>query len=172
MMKSLVAEVGPIAGSSADETAEGFVRRVLPYVPAMTRLAARLSAASEADDIVQEALVRAWKKRDRFDAERGSMAGWLLALTADQARRWRSRWLRRPPASSSSPRGEPFADLDLEAAIKHLSGRQRLAIECHYFVGLSITETAVVMGCSEGTVKSTLADARDRLRQMLGNDHG
>ena len=41
-----------------------------------------------------------------------------------------------------------------------LAPRQRLAIDCFYFVGLSLAETAAVMGCSEGTVKSTLSDAR------------
>jgi DNA-directed RNA polymerase specialized sigma24 family protein len=37
-------------------------------------------------------------------------------------------------------------------------------------VGLSVAETAAVMGCAEGTVKSTLADARARLRTLLGVD--
>jgi RNA polymerase sigma factor (sigma-70 family) len=56
---------------------------------------------------------------------------------------------------------------DLETAIGRLSGRQRLAVDCHYFVGLSVAETAAVMGCAEGTVKSTLNDARLRLRRLL-----
>jgi len=58
--------------------------------------------------------------------------------------------------------------LDLDAAIRQLSARQALAITCRYAVGLSVSETAVVMRCSEGTVKSTLADARSRLRMLLG----
>ena len=40
----------------------------------------------------------------------------------------------------------------------------------HYFVGLSVDETAGVMDCAPGTVKSTLHDARTRLRTMLGDD--
>ncbi len=57
--------------------------------------------------------------------------------------------------------------LDVEYAVSRLSPRQRLAIDCFYFVGLSVADTAAVMGCSEGTVKSTLSDARERLRPLL-----
>jgi len=48
-----------------------------------------------------------------------------------------------------------------------LPPRMRLAVECVYFVDLAIADTAAVMGVSEGTVKSTLSDARARLRAML-----
>ncbi|HYU03225.1 MAG TPA: sigma factor-like helix-turn-helix DNA-binding protein, partial [Jatrophihabitantaceae bacterium] len=57
--------------------------------------------------------------------------------------------------------------LDVERALVHLSTRQRQAVDCLYFVGLSVAETAAVMGCSDGTVKSTLADARAKLRILL-----
>lgn len=57
--------------------------------------------------------------------------------------------------------------LDIESALQRLSRRQRLAIECRYFVDLNISDIAAVMNCSEGTVKSTLADARARLRKLL-----
>jgi RNA polymerase sigma-70 factor (ECF subfamily) len=58
-------------------------------------------------------------------------------------------------------------DVDLERAIARLAHRQRLAVELHYFIGLGVKEAAQVMGCAEGTVKSTLADARERLRGWL-----
>ena len=57
--------------------------------------------------------------------------------------------------------------LDVEYAVARLAPRQRLAVDCFYFVGLSVAETAAVMQCSEGTVKSTLSDARHRLRPLL-----
>jgi RNA polymerase sigma-70 factor (ECF subfamily) len=55
----------------------------------------------------------------------------------------------------------------LEEAVQRLPPRQRLAVDCYYFVGLSVGETATVMRCSEGTVKSTLFDARRRLHREL-----
>ena len=57
--------------------------------------------------------------------------------------------------------------VDVEYAVASLPPRQRLAVDCFYFVGLSVTETAAVMRCSEGTVKSTLSDVRQRLRPLL-----
>jgi RNA polymerase sigma factor (sigma-70 family) len=72
-------------------------------------------------------------------------------------------WVPRATVQES-----PTAEgLDLERAISHLPKRQRLAVDLYYFVGLDIAETAAAMGCAPGTVKSTLADARGRLRQEL-----
>jgi RNA polymerase sigma factor (sigma-70 family) len=71
------------------------------------------------------------------------------------------------PEAAAHDRG---ADLDLERAIARLTDRQQLAVHLHYFLGLSVIETAAVLHCSDGTVKSTLFDARTRLRAELGDD--
>jgi len=152
----------------APDTADAFADWVRPQLAVMTRLAARLAPDADHEDVVQEALVRAWRKRRQFDPARGTPAGWLCAITADQARRARRR--RRPLAilASVPARIRSSEDrLDVEYALGRLAPRQRLAVDCFYFVGLSVTETASVMGCSEGTVKSTLSDARNRLRSLL-----
>jgi RNA polymerase sigma-70 factor (ECF subfamily) len=153
---------------NAPDTADSYADWVRPHLAAMARLAARLAPGAERDDIVQEALARAWRKRHQYDASRGTPAAWLLAITADQARRARRR--RRPllpfievPARVRSTEER----VDVEYAVARLAPRQRLAVDCFYFVGLSVAETAAVMGCSEGTVKSTLSDARLRLRPLL-----
>ncbi len=157
--------------SLVSATREQFGAWVAPHLRAMSLLAARLSSDSERDDVVQEALIRAWTKRAQFDPQRGTPSAWLLAITADQARRARSR--RRPLLGMLPGRVRPLDDeLDLASAIARLSGRQRLAVDCFYFVGLGVAETAAVMGCSEGTVKSTLSDARNRLRTLLEGHHG
>jgi RNA polymerase sigma-70 factor (ECF subfamily) len=59
------------------------------------------------------------------------------------------------------------ARIDVEQALTNLSERQRLAVDCYYFADLSVADTAAVMDCSEGTVESTLSDARARLRFLL-----
>ena len=146
-----------------------------PSLLPMTRLAKRLAPYADPDDVVQDALARAWSKRAQFDPERGTPTTWLLAIVADQARsarRGRIRRLRVVDEHAELPDGPAAAqagiDLDLERAILQLSERQQLAVHLHYFVGLSTDETADVMSCSTGTVKSTLYDARGRLRVLLG----
>jgi len=52
-----------------------------------------------------------------------------------------------------------------------LAGRQRLAVELYYYLDLPVVEIAEVMGCSVGTVKSTLADSRRLLRTKLGEQY-
>jgi RNA polymerase sigma factor (sigma-70 family) len=146
-----------------------------PHLDVMRRLAAVIAAGIDPDDIVQEALIRAWKKRSSFDPARGSARTWLLALTADQARRLRSRWRiweLGDPATAAAAGADPAADLDLRRAIAELSARQRQAVLIVYYVDLSVAEAARTMNCSEGTVKSTLSDARARLAKLLedGND--
>lgn len=147
-------------------TPEEFGSWVVPHVRAMALLAERLTSDAERDDVVQEALARAWAKRAQFDPARGTPAAWLLAITVDQARRMRTR--RRPLIGMVPARVRSMDDeVDVETAIARLSGRQRLVVDGYYFVGLSVAETAAVMGCPEGTVKSTLNDARLRLRGLL-----
>lgn len=147
-----------------------------PSLLAMTRLARRLAPQADADDIVQDALTRAWQKRSQFDPVRGTPTTWLLAITADQARaarRANERRLRLVDDTAhlpDAPTDDRRADLDLERAITTLGERQQLAVHLHYFVGLTVDETAAVMACSAGTVKSTLFDSRARLRTLLGDD--
>jgi RNA polymerase sigma factor (sigma-70 family) len=145
-----------------------FAAWVRPHVPAMARLASRLTAGADRDDIVQEALTRAWVKRRQFDRAQGAPSAWLLAITADQARKAARRSRR---VAEFIERAEPAPDrdnsIDVERAVARLPRRQRMAVDCFYFADLSIAETAAVMGCSEGTVKSTLSDARARLHSEL-----
>jgi RNA polymerase sigma-70 factor (ECF subfamily) len=154
-----------------------FAEWVAPALTPMRRLAVRLAPGADAEDVVQDALTRAWLKRAQYDPARGSAAAWLLAITADRARgarRSRLRRLRLVDDSAALPdlAAPPLGgDLDLERAIDRLADRQQLAVHLHYYLGLAVDETAAVMGCSPGTVKSTLFDARARLRALLGDDH-
>jgi RNA polymerase sigma-70 factor (ECF subfamily) len=132
-----------------------------------------LGERGHADDIVQEALVLAWRKRSAYDPDRGTPRAWLLALTADQCRRAYRRRGRTPVAVEDvgdrlGAAEETAADLDLQRALARLAPRQRLCVELFYFLGLPGAEVAQVMNCAQGTVKSTLSDARRALRTTLG----
>jgi RNA polymerase sigma-70 factor (ECF subfamily) len=161
----LAEDSGP--GAVDARTAEEFELWVAPHVRAMSYLAARLVGSADRDDVVQESLTRAWRRWETYRPERGSPQAWLLAIVADRARRPRRHrlWVLTP--EFSVPVEDGHRDLDLEQAIRSLPVRQRMAVELHYFVGLTTAETAAVLRCSEGTVKSNLHDARASLRDRL-----
>ena len=73
------------------DSSGAFAEWVSPHLAVMASLAARLTSDGERDDVVQEALLRAWKKRFQYDSKRGTVRTWLLAITADQARRSRRK---------------------------------------------------------------------------------
>jgi RNA polymerase sigma factor (sigma-70 family) len=160
-------------GDSVDRS--GFGHWIAPHWSAMTGLALRLVGPNDAEDVVQDAVAAAWRLRHRFDEGRGSARAWLFALTADHAH----RSLRRAKRGAltvhladvgTSQASDVHADPDLAAAIGKLSARQRLAVTLYYYLDLPISEVAAAMRCSDGTAKSTLADARRRLRGLLGDD--
>lgn len=155
--------------TTRDAAAAEFAAWVQPHLLAMTRLAARLSTPSDRDDVVQESLVRAWRRRSTYDPGRGTELGWLLAIVGDQARRRRSRARPQslPLAGADAAVLDRPGDVDLELAIGQLSSRQRLAVDLYYFVGLDTASCAEAMGCADGTVKATLHQARGRLRALL-----
>lgn len=160
-------EGGPLVRESASGEFADWVR---PHLAAMAHLAARLAGAADRDDVVQEALARAWRKRGNYDPTKGTPRAWLLAIVADRARRScgrRREHLQLVEAEGAALPATDAATIDLERALVALPPRMRMAVDCFYFVGLSVAETAVVMGVSDGAVKSALFDARARLRVAL-----
>lgn len=150
--------------------AERFRDFVAPHVAALRRFAAVLVCSSDVDDLLQDALTRAWVKHAQFDSGRGAAVSWLMAIMADRARRrWRSAVPSLQLADRDRPVDEPDAAVvDLRRAVDSLPPRQRTAIVLYHYLDLSIIEVAQYMACSTGTVKSTLSDARASLGKRLG----
>ena len=149
---------------------EDFGDWAAPWLPDMWRFAVSLSSLDDAEDLVQDALARAWVKRTSFDPSRGTARSWLLAIVADRARR---RWLRPPRTVLLEAHEAPEPDgrrVDLRRAIAALPERQRTTVYLHYYLDLPVREVAQVLGCAEGTVKSTLHDARRALARRLEDD--
>jgi RNA polymerase sigma-70 factor, ECF subfamily len=156
-------------------TRDDFACWVEPHLAVMARYAARQVAPADRDDVVQEALIRAWQRWATYDESRGRPVAWLLGIVADRCRRHRSRLSSRQQPGAVVElveQGAPFPgrDVDLERAVDGLSRRQRQAVDLFYFVGLDVATVADVMGCAPGTVKATLHQARARLRELLGDD--
>lgn len=137
---------------------------------------------SEAEDVTQEAFVKAFRALPRF-REGLPVRPWLMQIVANEARnRRRSRGRRERlavraaamgGASSSSSEDLALASVTaaaLRAALARLDDRDRTVIALRYFAGLSEAETALALEVPAGTVKSRLSRALDRLRAELGED--
>jgi RNA polymerase sigma-70 factor (sigma-E family) len=127
-----------------------------------------------ASDLVQEALVRlyvAWPRLERHGGELAYARKVLLNLVLDQRRRRSSTELPRE-ADPNRGSGEDVAETvstreALLATLDRLPPRQRACIVLRYFDDLSVADAALVLGCSEGTVKSQTSRALDALRALV-----
>lgn len=145
-----------------------FADWVRPHLPALQRYAARLAPRAR-DDLLQETLVRAWRRWSTYDESKGAPLPWLLAIMADRSRRRRDR-ATLPLTAWDGAVEMTTADVDLERALPRLSRRQRQAIDLYYYLDLDVETTARAMGCAPGTVRATLHQARAALRELLGDD--
>ena len=150
-------------------------------IPRLRRYArALLRDAMEADDLVQDCLVRALANKSRW-REGASPRKWLFTilhnLHVDEARRQKRQPRQVDLYSAETDRhlssGHDVSGLlDIDDAIARLPGEQSEALLLVALEGLSYAETADVLGVPIGTVMSRIARARERLRQALYGEHG
>jgi RNA polymerase sigma-70 factor (ECF subfamily) len=146
------------------------------YAAAFPRLTGQLYAFTgdhgEAQDVVQEAFVRAWDRRREFLAD-GAPEAWIRTVAMRLAvSRWRRarRWLelvRRnpPPEHTPGPGPERAA---LVGALRELPEVQRRAVVLHHLCDLSVEQVASETGAPVGTVKARLSRGRAALARRLG----
>ena len=168
---------------------ERFEAVVLPHLSAAYRLARYLTQNdSDADDVVQEAFLRALKYFGGFRGEgAGQSRAWLLAIVRNMAHTWR----RRLHIGSSTMEfdetvhSEAIADEDPGSALSRSDLRETLAevldrlppefrevIVLREIEGLSYKEISEVADVPVGTVMSRLSRARKRLQEALSASDG
>jgi RNA polymerase sigma-70 factor (ECF subfamily) len=132
-----------------------------------------LRDAADAEDVVQEVFVQAWRQAARFDPARGTPEAWLCTIARSRALdRLRRRAARREesgeqaPPAVATPRNEEA--LAVRKALDGLSEVQRRALELAYYEGLTQSEIAARLGEPLGTVKTRIRSAMIRLRETLG----
>ncbi len=135
-------------------------------------LAFLLRDAALREDVAQEAFLSAWQRLATFDPARGSFSTWLLAIVRHRALN-ALRGRRPAPVPAPEPCARPVAPDDdaiarrLDAALLELPVDQRLAYLLADVHGLPLAAVAEIEDVPEGTVKSRLARARERLRAAL-----
>lgn len=137
--------------------------------------------ADDAEDIAQEAFIRAYHHLGGFDATR-PLRPWLLSITANLARNRRRAWGRYLAALQRFARTLPVephpealhteqaAARELWQAVRRLRPADQEVIYLRYFLELSVAETAEVLSVEPGTVKSRLSRAISRLRAIVRED--
>jgi RNA polymerase sigma-70 factor, ECF subfamily len=135
-----------------------------------------------AEDLVQETFLRVWNRVHGFDAEKGAIGPWLLAVARNRAIDYlRSASGRERNALEFEETDHPALYTNMEhdiltsdsarmvkAAMEKLSPQHRQVIELAYFEGLSQTEMAERMNQPLGTVKTWVRAALKNLRNDLG----
>ena len=136
-----------------------------------------------AEDLVQETFLRVWNRAQGFDAERGALGPWLLAVARNRAIDYvRSAGGKMAKGALELEYAErPALFINFEAdvlsqdrarrvrgALEKLNENQRHVIELAYFEGLSQSEMAARMGQPLGTVKTWVRTALKNLREDLG----
>jgi RNA polymerase sigma factor (sigma-70 family) len=147
----------------------------------------------EAEDLVQDALVKVFRRfrrpeatastvyplehgdADADDAKRASTEAYvrrtMLTLYLDRRRR-RTTWARIGPmvattASVPGPASGASARADVVAALRALSPRQRACVVFRFYDDYTVPQIAAALGTSEGTIKRYLAEAMQSMRDAL-----
>ncbi len=156
---------------------ESFVRFVTERGTALLRTASLLCGArSDAEDILQTALEKAYRHWGRLSADADPepyVRRILVNLTVSRARRWRVLREVQMPSPPEVPSASETANVELRGVLidelRRLGPRQRAVLVLRYWEDMSEADTAKMLGCSVGTVKSQAARGLARLRERMGS---
>jgi RNA polymerase sigma factor (sigma-70 family) len=163
-------ELARLAGEGDTQALAELSERLLPLVVRTTRLVVG-SSSWAAEDAAQEAMVDVMRGIGNVH-DPSAVVAWAMRIAVRRAlktvRGERLRWLRQFEAGPPSPDPDDGALVALHRAFYRLPPRLRAIAILRLYVGLSEREAAGVLGCSLGTVKSGLHEARERLSHSLG----
>ncbi|NVB41416.1 sigma-70 family RNA polymerase sigma factor [Pseudenhygromyxa sp. WMMC2535] len=170
-------------------TCDEFMDLTTPHLPRLFRIGMRLThQPSESQDLVQEALTKAWANWDRFE-QSGSLGAWLSRILVNtfisrhrhqkvvdataarpdlMAHLYDPHRLEEAHAPEGSWHGQHFSD-EVTDALASLPDHYRRVVELVDVEGLAYKEAAEALGCPVGTVMSRLHRARKQLRDQLAD---
>ena len=155
-------------------TRERFISEVRACQGRLRRFLASLCGdAALADDLAQEALVRAYVNSGRFI---GNFKAWIFRIAyncfIDNLRRVPAQAVSLDAAEAlhvadTMASDDAFRHEELRRALTRIPEKERTAIVLHYFEDLSVKEIAAIMQIPAGTVKYHLSMGRDHLKQFI-----
>jgi RNA polymerase sigma factor (sigma-70 family) len=160
-----------------------FDAEVTRHMEARLRIASALVGIADAEDAVQEAVLRAWKAWPSL-RERASARAWLLSITVNLCRDWHRgrfgtrRRLDEPFHEHEDESGRASAGLDpgssgiaarldLRQAVNALEPELRMVVALRHYVGMDSVEIGALLGISPVTVRTRLHRALGQLRERL-----
>jgi RNA polymerase sigma-70 factor (ECF subfamily) len=164
-------------------TADAFQVLLVSCLPGLRSfLYSRVDDRARADDVLQQAMLRAFVHRGQLRAEE-HFAGWMRAIVWRQVQvsyRGRRRFLRWEDAAAGEPRAPQPSPLErlerlevrgaIARALRRLGARDRAAIQLRDIQGRTIAESAAVLGASQAALKSMHFRARRRLAKVLAEN--
>lgn len=163
------------AVAAGDERA--FRRLVERHGPKLRAIAGQFLGAGEADDAVQDALIRLWRHAGRFDPEKAALSTWLYRVIVNRCidiRRQRFRWPWTPlDEVEDTPSADIGADRvlagaetlrNVAAVIASLPPRQRMALMLATVGDRTAEEIAALLGISRAATEQLIARARRNIR--------
>jgi RNA polymerase sigma-70 factor (ECF subfamily) len=168
------------AAAQTPAAAHSFERDLTALIPHMRAFARSLCGnPTDADDLAQDALAKAWQARGSFTPGT-NLKAWTFMIVrnqfySDKRRSWRSSQLDPEVAAQTLVAvDDPSAALELDElrrALLMLPEEQREALTLIGAAGLSYEEASAVTGVNIGTVKSRVSRARDRIALILAEGH-
>lgn len=158
------------------EQATNFKRELLANLPSLRAFAISLVGRHhEADDLVQDTILKAWAKQEQFEMGT-NMKAWLFTILRNELYsklRKRGREVQDSDGlltESLAQHPAQYGALDMhdfQKALAQLPAEQREAIVLVGASGLSYEEAAEISGCALGTIKSRVNRARQKLQEIL-----
>ena len=152
---------------------------VVALIPALRAFAWSLSHnGSDADDLVQDTLIKAWTNRDKFEPGT-NLRAWLFTILRNtyytnvlrRRREVRDEQGEYAGALKAAPTQDwSVAMRSLQVALQQLPDEHREALILVGAAGLSYEEAAEICGCALGTIKSRVNRARARLLKIMDAD--
>ncbi|TMF67354.1 MAG: RNA polymerase sigma factor [Chloroflexi bacterium] len=171
-MSAAVLEQRPqILALAAQGDLDSFSQLIDPLLDPAYRLAAvMLGDRSAAEDAVQEASIKAWRKLRQLRGDAQSLRAWFLSIVANECRMARrTRWfsvIRVADVPAQAP-DDRESHSDLRRALMRLTPDERLPLVLHFYLDLPLDEVARTLRVSPSAAKSRIYRAARRLRADL-----